>query len=53
MDVLADSSLLYKHSATMENEREREREREREMRVCEKNAFSSFGYLIFVGCNLE
>ena len=47
LDILADSSLLYKHSAAIKNERERERERVWE------NALSLFGYLIFVGCNLE
>ena len=36
LDILADSSLLYKHSATTENERERERERERRECVWEK-----------------
>ena len=45
--LLADSSLLYKHSATTENWRERDE------RVWEKEALSWFGYLIFVGCNLE
>ena len=47
LDILANSSLLYKHSSATENQREREES------VCEKKALSSFGYLIFVGCNLE
>ena len=47
LDILAKSSLLYKHGSTTENYREREE------CVCEKKPLSCFDYLIFVGCNLE
>ena len=47
LDILAYSSLLYKYNTATENQRERDES------VYEKKALSSFGYLKFVGCNLE
>jgi len=43
LDMLADSSILYKHSAIAANLVSGERNK----------AFSCFGSFIFVGCNLE